>query len=250
MLLSHAAGLPRDGFHRLDPGYLTPSVLARYRSFLARRAGGEPVSRILGYRDFWRHRFRIAPGVLDPRPETETLVSEALRAPFERVLDLGTGSGCILLSLLAEREGASGIGTDLSPAALRVARENAAALGVEARARFLISDWFDRVTGTFDLIVSNPPYIATHDLAGLAAEVRDHDPVAALSPGADGFAAYRAILGGVRGHLAPGGRLLVEIGWRQGAEVAALFRATGLDPVAVRPDLDGRDRVVGGVMPK
>ncbi len=250
MLLAHAAGLPREGFHRLDPGDLSAPVRARYEGFLARRADGEPVSRILGYRDFWRHRFSIAPGVLDPRPETETLVAEALRAPFDRVLDLGTGSGCVLLSLLADRERAFGVGTDISPAALEVAAGNAAALGLAARARLVRSDWFDAVEGGFDLIVSNPPYIAADELAGLEPEVRDHDPPAALSPGAEWLAAYRAILAGVRRHLAPGGRLLVEIGWRQGPAVEAMFRGAGLVAVAIRPDLEGRDRVVGGIAPQ
>ncbi len=249
LLLAHAAGLSRERLHLLDGADLTPEILGRYDAYLTRRAAGEPVSRILGYRDFWTGRFRITPAVLDPRPETETLVALALQAPFGRVLDLGTGSGCILLSLLGERPDALGIGTDLSAAALDVARDNARSLGLEGPARFVRADWFDGVEGRFDLIVSNPPYIAAAELPGLFRDVRDHDPRMALSPGDDGLAAYRAIAIGLADHLVPGGRLLVETGWQQGAAVAAILCRAGLDAVSVHADLEGRDRVVTGRMP-
>ncbi|HRO15392.1 MAG TPA: peptide chain release factor N(5)-glutamine methyltransferase, partial [Paracoccus sp. (in: a-proteobacteria)] len=201
-------------------------------------------SQIVGWRDFWKHRFRVTRDTLDPRPETETLVAAALDRPWRTVLDLGTGTGAILLSLLADRPGAAGLGVDLSPAALDVARANAAALGINAA--FAQSDWFSAVHGQFDLIVSNPPYIAAAEMAGLSPEVRDWEPRAALTDEGDGLGAYRAIAAGAGAHLAPGGWMMVEIGPGQGAAVAGLFCAAGLHQVTVAPDLDGRDRLVSG----
>jgi release factor glutamine methyltransferase len=214
----------------------------RFAGAIDRRAARVPVSRIMGTRAFWRHDFAISDDVLDPRPDTETLVELALAAPFDRVLDLGTGSGCILLSLLSERPGASGTGTDISDAALATARQNAARLGVEG-ATFLRSDWFADVTGRYDLIVSNPPYISEADYAALAPEVL-HDPRLALTPGGDGLSPYRAIAARAPSHLTSGGRLMVEIGHDQGSAVAALFQAAGLVEVTVHPDINGKDRVV------
>ncbi|KPQ16671.1 MAG: release factor glutamine methyltransferase HemK [Rhodobacteraceae bacterium HLUCCO18] len=213
-----------------------------FRQAIEARAARRPVSRITGLRAFWKHDFTISDAVLDPRPDTETLVELALRGFFGTVLDLGTGSGCILLSLLAERPGATGLGTDISAEALRIARENAARLGI-AGATFVQSDWFGGVHGAFDLVVSNPPYIAAAEIAGLAPEVR-HDPSIALTPGGDGLDAYRAIARGARRYLAPGGRLMVEIGSEQGAAVSALFEAAGLADPTVHADINGKDRVV------
>jgi len=214
---------------------------------VARRARREPVSHILGYRDFWKHRFRVGPDVLDPRPETETLVEAALSASFTRVLDLGTGSGAIVISLLAERAEATGVGTDISERAVLVAGENAAAIGVADRLILPLSDWWADVGGRYDLIVSNPPYIAVDEMSGLAPEVREFEPEGALTDGGDGLEAYRAIAGGVLDHLTPGGRLLVEIGPTRAAAVREIFSARGLELRAVHPDLDGRDRVVEAV---
>ena len=246
LLLAHAAGVPGDALHRLDDADVTESLLTKFDALLDRRAAGEPVSRIIGLRAFWTHEFRVTPDVLDPRPETEVLVARALDAPFSRVLDLGTGSGCILGSLLGERPAATGIGTDLSEAALSVARDNLEALGVADRACLLRSDWFAGVAGRFDLIVSNPPYISATEMPDLAPEVACHDPHMALTPGGDGLDPYRAIAAAAPAHLEPGGRLLVEIGWRQGPQVTALFKAAGLADVAIHHDLEGRDRVVSG----
>lgn len=249
LLLGHALGIApnRLTLHMAD--LLPPEAAARFEAAIAARAARQPVSQITGQRLFWGRPFRVTRDVLDPRPETETLIAAALAAPFARVLDLGTGSGCILLTLLAERPGASGVGVDLSDAALGVARANAAALGVNDRADLRASDWFAQVAGRFDLIVANPPYIAAAEMPGLAPEVRDWEPHLALSPGGDGLDAYRAIAAGVGAHLAPGGRLLVEIGPTQGAAVSALFHTAGLQGVAVHPDLDGRDRVVAARAP-
>ena len=219
-------------------------TLEMFEIALTARARRQPVSQILGRRAFWKHEFIVTPDVLDPRPETETLVEAALARPWRRVLDLGTGSGAILLSLLAARPAAAGTGVDISDAALAVARRNAAKLDVADRAALIRSDWFSAVTGTFDLILSNPPYIAAAEMGALMPEVRDHEPRIALTDEGDGLQAYRAITAGVGRHLAPGGALMVEIGPTQGAAVSALFSAGGLADVSVLPDLDGRDRVV------
>ena len=220
------------------------AAAGRFEAAVAARVARQPVAQILGRRAFWGREFRVTPDVLDPRPETELLVVAGLEAPFARVLDLGTGSGCILLSLLAEREGATGLGVDVSEAALEVVRHNAAALGVAGRVAFQQGDWLAGVAGRFDLVVSNPPYIAAAEMAGLAPEVRDWEPAAALSPGGDGLGAYRDILGAVGAVLTPGGRLLLEIGPTQAGAVSALVAAAGLALVGVRRDLDGRPRVV------
>ncbi|SLN43739.1 Release factor glutamine methyltransferase [Roseovarius gaetbuli] len=249
LLLAYAAGRERADLNCLEVEDFTPEMMTAYLALIDQRAAGRPVSKILGYRDFWNHRFAVTEDVLDPRPDTEALVEAALARPFERVLDLGTGSGCILLSLLAERPQASGMGTDISEAALRVARQNAGALGVLARASFAISDWFATVTGSFDLVLSNPPYIALAEMPGLAREVREHDPRMALTDEGDGLAAYRAITAQAGQYLRPGGRILLEIGPTQGPEVAQLLSDAGFDGVEILPDLDGRDRVVGGIWP-
>ena len=244
-LLAFAAGIAHGRLTLHLPDTLAPEAAARFQAALAAREARQPVAQIIGQRLFWGRSFRVTRDVLDPRPETEVLVAAALEAPFARVLDLGTGTGAILLSLLAERVGATGLGVDVSPAALAVARGNASALGLPDRAAFRLSDWFGAVAETgFDLIVSNPPYIAAAEMAGLEPDVRDWEPHLALTPGGDGLAAYRALAAGAGAHLAPGGRLMVEIGPAQGTAVADLFRAAGLKDVTVRPDLDGRDRLV------
>lgn len=249
LLLGHALGIApnRLTLHMAD--LLPPEAAARFEAAIAARAARQPVSQITGRRLFWGRSFHVTRDVLDPRPETECLIAAALSAPFATVLDLGTGSGCILVTLLAERPGARGVGVDLSDAALAIARENAAALGVGPRADFRDSDWFAQVSGRFDLIVANPPYIAAAEMPTLAPEVRDWEPHLALTPGGEGLEAYRAIATGAGAHLAPGGRLLVEIGPTQGLAVAALFRAAGLQGMAILPDLDGRDRVVAATAP-
>lgn len=242
-LLAHALGIGPERLTLQLSEELPAEAEASFEALLARRERREPVSHITGRRAFYGRDFLVTRDVLDPRPETETLVELALSQPFARVLDLGTGSGCILLTLLAERPAATGLGLDLSEAALAVARRNAGALGI-GRAEFIRSDWCERVTGQFDLIVSNPPYVAVDEMAGLAPEVRDWEPEMALSPGGDGLDAYRAIAACAPAHLAPGGRLMVEIGPTQGNAVSELFRATGLENIAVHRDIDGRDRVV------
>ncbi len=245
-LLAHAMRIDpaRLALHLSDP--LQAEAAARFAVAIAARARRQPVSQITEERWFYGRKFRVTPDVLDPRPETETLIAAALEEPFARVLDLGTGSGAILLSLLAERPDASGLGTDASPAALAVAAGNARALGQEARAEFHAGDWWQAVPpgAQFDLIVSNPPYIAEDEMSWLEPEVRDWEPRMALTPGRDGLAAYRAIASGTAAHLRPHGRVLVEIGPTQASAVQGFFSAAGLVEVRVLPDLDGRDRVV------
>ena len=249
VLLAHALGIGHDRLTLKLQDEMTGPQAALYDAALVARIARQPVAQITGRRLFWGLSFRVTRDVLDPRPETETLVAEALKVPFLKVLDLGTGTGCILLSCLKGMPMARGLGTDISDAALQVAVGNTRDLGLEARARFRKSDWFGQVTGAFDLIVSNPPYIAAEEMPALAPEVRDWEPHLALTPGGDGLDAYRTIARGAGARLLPGGRLLVEIGPTQGQAVAALFEAEGFAAIRILPDMDGRDRVVAAVKP-
>ncbi len=216
--------------------------------FEARRLGGEPVSRILGRREFWGLSFRVTPDTLDPRPDSETLIETALgllaghRSPA--ILDLGTGTGCLLIALLHERADAKGLGVDLSQAALDVAQDNAAANGVAGRASFRHGAWAEGIDERFDLVISNPPYIPGSDIAGLEAEVREHDPRLALDGGADGLEAYRAIAHALRGLLAPLGHAVIELGQGQESDVRAIFQGRGLDVSGVVSDLGGISRAL------
>ena len=244
LLLAHALGQPADRLMILLHDPVTPEAEAAFAGLLAARLAGRPVSQILGRRQFWGRNFRVTADVLDPRPETEALIAEALSKPFSRLLDLGTGSGAIAITLLAERAEASGLATDLSPEALAVARGNAATFGVETRLAFAQGSWFEAVAERFDLIVSNPPYITEAEMAELDPGVLAWEPHLALSPGGDGLDAYRAIAAGALAHLTPAGRLMVEIGPKQAADVSALFAAAGLQGVRCLRDFDGRDRVI------
>ena len=245
LLLAEAAGTPPDRLMLEPDAALGTAAAARLEAMVTARLARQPVAQILGRRQFWGRDFRVSRDVLDPRPETECLVALALEGgPARRVLDLGTGSGAILLTLLAEWPAARGVGIDASAAALAVAGANATALGLAARVELRAGDWLDGVAGPFDLVVCNPPYIAADELPGLAPEVTRWEPLAALSPGADGLAAYARIAPRLGAVLARGGRALFEIGPSQGAAVAALFRAAGFATVAVHPDLDLRDRVI------
>ncbi|MFU8898926.1 MAG: peptide chain release factor N(5)-glutamine methyltransferase [Roseinatronobacter sp.] len=246
-LLAHALGIGRDRLTLVLRDPVTPAQQAAFWQAIDARLRRQPVAQIIGTRLFWGRPFLVTPDVLDPRPETETLVEAALQQQFATVLDLGTGSGAILLSLLAERPEATGLGIDLSPQALQVARRNADALGVSARARFAQSDWFGAVDGKFDLIVSNPPYIAEPDYATLAPELRDWEPRMALVPAAcdgSGLAAYRIIAAQAPAYLAAKGWLMVEIGLGQGADVLALFAQAGLRHGQIIADMSGRGRTV------
>ncbi|WP_018387394.1 peptide chain release factor N(5)-glutamine methyltransferase [Ancylobacter sp. FA202] len=212
---------------------VAPVDAARLRALAERRAAGEPLARLTGRREFWSLDFTLAPETLVPRPETETLVEAALalfpdrRAPL-RLLDLGTGSGALLAALLSEFPAAFGIGVDLSPGAARQARENLAALGLAHRSAVMVGHWAQALAGGFDLVVSNPPYIPSTDIAALEREVREHDPLLALDGGPQGLDAYRALARALPGLLVTGGHAVLELGIGQEADVAALLAAAGL----------------------
>lgn len=249
VLLAHALGIGHDRLTLHLPDDMTTPQVQVYDGAVQARIARQPVAQIIGRRLFWGLSFRVTRDTLDPRPDTEALVAEALTRPFRKILDLGTGTGCILLSCLRNMPLASGVGIDISQSALEVAAGNASDLGLGVRARFLQSDWFSAVTGTFDLIVANPPYIAAAEMPDLAPEVRDWEPHQALSPGGDGLDACREIARGAGALLLPGGRLLIEIGPTQGQAVAGLLSAAGFDAIRILPDMDGRDRVVAAAKP-
>ncbi|WP_170477905.1 peptide chain release factor N(5)-glutamine methyltransferase [Ruegeria arenilitoris] len=249
LLLAHAARIEASRVTLIAPEELAPDIAERYDTLVSLRAVRVPVSHLLGEREFYGRDFRVSRDVLDPRPETETLIEAALSEPFDYLLDLGVGSGCILITLLAERASAVGVGVDLSEAACLQASANAVLHNVQERVEIHQSDWFADVDGVFDLIVANPPYISSDGMRELSPEVREHEPRMALTDEGDGLGAYRIIAASAPDYLLPGGRILVEIGPTQGAAVSALFYAAGLADVRVIPDLDGRDRVVGARLP-
>lgn len=251
ILLAHALGVDRLRLTLILPDTVTPAQESAFATLVTARAARQPVAQIIGKRAFYGREFIVTPDVLDPRPDTELLVDTALEQAFDSVLDLGTGSGCILLTLLAERARATGIGGDLSADALAVAVRNAAALGLESRARFTQGSWFEVVQpdACFDLIVSNPPYIAADEMPGLAADVRDWEPHLALTPGGDGLDPYRILTKKAAQHLTANGRLIVEIGAGQGRAVHAMFAKAGFQHPKVLKDLSGHDRVVVGNSP-
>jgi release factor glutamine methyltransferase len=249
LLLQHAAGLAPEDVIAEPVRPLGPPALAAYRSLIDRRSRHEPVSRIIGTREFYGRLFAITPAVLDPRPDTETLVEAALTnlPPSEpkQVLDLGTGSGAIIVTLLAERPLSRGVATDRSAPAIAVARGNAVRHDVASRLTLIEASWWQNVAGEFDVIVSNPPYIPHAAIADLPEEVRNFDPPDALDGGLDGCEAYRRIAADARQHLAAEGRLLVEIGHGQTAVVRGIFEDMGLAATGQWADLGGRTRCLG-----
>lgn len=248
-----ALGLTREALLAHGDMRIEPAAMARLEDYVTRRAAGEPVARILGHKEFWSLDFEISPATLVPRPETETVIEAALALFADRqaelsVLDLGTGSGCLLLALLSERPRAHGLGLDISAGAIAVAQRNGTKLGLAGRARFAVADFTGDLSGVtaarFDLILSNPPYIVEGEIAGLAREVAQHEPRAALSGGGDGLAAYRALAPQIFRLLTPQGHALLEIGQGQAATVGALMVAQGLDVRAQHADLAGIARVL------
>lgn len=228
---------------------LSEDHAATFDAAVRRRVDREPLSHITGHREFWGRAFQVTRNVLDPRPETECLIAEALhRGPFRNVLDLGTGSGCILLTLLKECPEMIGIGSDISAAAIAVAESNRHSLDLGDRCGFVLSDWYENISGRFDLIVSNPPYIAEDEMSGLSPEVLNHEPHTALTPGGNGLSAYEAIAAGACDHLKLDGTLMLEIGPTQSHAVSAILANAGLSVRAVIPDLDHRPRVVVAAM--
>lgn len=254
LLLSHATGLTIEQLISRGPDAAPAAAAATLRELTARRVRREPMAYILGEREFWGLPFKVSPAVLVPRPDSETVIETALallpdRSRKLRILDLGLGSGCLLLTLLREYPQAIGVGIDASEAALAVAQANAEALGVAPRARLSMGDWreagwTDRLEGPFDLLVSNPPYIESAAVEGLMPEVARHEPRLALDGGADGLAAYRIIAEASPALVVPGGWAIVEVGEGQAPEIASLFAAAGLQPRPSRKDLGGIERVV------
>jgi release factor glutamine methyltransferase len=244
VLLAHAARIDAARVTLIAPEDLAPEIEERFDQLISLRSIRVPVSHLVGERAFYGRRFKVSRDVLDPRPETETLIEGALAVPFETVLDLGTGSGCILVTLLAETPRARGLGVDVSEAACLQASANAVLHRVEARADIRQSDWFADVDETFDLIASNPPYLAGYEMNEVAPELREHEPRVALTDEGDGLSAYRVIASQAAQYLNPNGRVMVEIGWQQGASVRAIFEKNGWSGIVVIPDLGGRDRVI------
>jgi release factor glutamine methyltransferase len=228
---------------------LERAVVERLRRSLARIVIGEPLSRVLGWREFWGLRFALSTDTLDPRPESETLVEAVLRRIPDRnvplnFLDLGTGTGCLLLALLSELPTAVGIGVDVAVGAVMTARENAAVLGLADRARFFVGDWSSALSGCFTVIVANPPYIAGLELVDLPPEVRRYDPKRAVDGGEEGLAAYRRIAVNLPALLSSGGIFAVEIGAGQAPVAAAILQAQGLLIDGIEHDLAGIERCI------
>jgi len=250
LLVCHALGIEPIRLVSEPQRPIDPDQSRLIEAVARRRLAREPVARIIGKREFWGLAFNLSPQTLEPRADTETLVEAVLRDLCEqpahplRILDLGTGSGAVLTAILSECPAATGIGIDLAPGALETARENARLHGLADRARFVCMDFFNALDGRFDVIVSNPPYIPTLDIAGLAPEVADFDPHLALDGGNDGLDAYRRIFESAPDYLRQGGLVAVEIGMSQAADVADIARNAGFstsDPVR---DLGDRERVV------
>jgi release factor glutamine methyltransferase len=246
VLAAHAWGMTPEALvlHSAEP-----RDQAALGDLLERRLRHEPVAQILGTKDFWKQTFTVTRDVLTPRADSETMIEELLRlrtdkaAPL-RILDLGTGSGCLLLSTLGEYPNASGVGVDASEAALAVATKNAAALGLGTRAALQCSNWCSNVEGTFDVVLSNPPYIPRAEIATLDTDVQGFEPHSALDGGVDGLDCYRAISAQILPHLNPGALLLFEVGAGQADDVAALGVAHGLTLISITSDLAGIPRIV------
>ena len=251
LLISAALGLSAAQVLARPERSLRPEEVHSFGRLIARRAAREPVSRILGEREFYGRTFGISPATLDPRPDSETLIDHTLKlvtlegwqSRALRILDVGTGSGCLLLTLLAELPGAFGVGTDVSVAALETARANAVRLGLARSAGWLAGDLVAAVRGPFDILISNPPYIPSLEIAQVEPEVREHDPLLALDGGADGVAFFRRLSASVE-EIVPEGWIVLETGHNQTDAVATLLAAQGLREISVQRDVAGRRRCV------
>ncbi len=249
LLAEHVLGITREARLAGYTGELSEEKAQAFRRAVGRRAGGEPVSKITGRRSFWKHDFIVTRDTLDPRPDTETLIEAALHffpdpSKALNILDLGAGSGCLLLSLLGEYPRSFGLGVDLSPAALDVAKRNCLQLGLEKRCVFRQGNWCEGIKGKYDLIVANPPYIPSGAIAGLLPDVRDYDPLPALDGGGDGLEAYRLIIPQAVELLASGGLLALEAGAGQERDIQEIGVRAGLKSLPSRADLAGIARAV------
>ena len=244
LLLSGCLNVTTQNLNLLDDSYISEIKISKFWRMIYERCKRKPVSKILGYRAFWGRDFEINEHVLDPRGDTETLIEVILECKFENMLELGTGSGAIAVTVLAERPEVTCVATDISEYALKTASANSKTHGVESRLKLLHSDWFKEITGSFDIIVSNPPYISSKEYAQLGAEVVKYDPKISLTLGGDGLEAYRKILSQALGKLNKNGHIFLEIGYTQANAVVHLFREAGFQQIKVHKDLGSRDRVI------
>ena len=244
LLLADCLELRTQNLNLLDDSCISEIKISKFWRMINERCKRKPVSKILGYRSFWGRDFEINENVLDPRGDTETLIELILDCNFENMLELGTGSGAIAITVLAERPEVTCVATDISRYALKTARTNSKRHGVESRLKLLYSNWFDKISGSFDIIVSNPPYISSKEYAQLSAEVLKYDPKISLTLGGDGLEAYREILSQALEKLSKNGHIFLEIGYTQANAVGHLFREAGFQQIKVHKDLGSRDRVI------
>ena len=244
LLLADCLELRTQNLNLLNDSYISEIKISKFRRMVKERCKRKPVSKILGYRSFWGRDFEINENVLDPRGDTETLIELILDCKFENMLELGTGSGAIAITVLAERPEVTCVATDISEYALKTASTNSKRHGVESRLKLLHSNWFEKISGSFDVIVSNPPYISSEEYAQLSAEVVKYDPKISLTLGGDGLEAYREILSQALEKLSKNGHIFLEIGYTQANAVGHLFREAGFQHIKVHKDLGSRDRVI------
>jgi len=249
LLLADCLMVKTQNLNLLDDSYISEIEISKFWRMINDRCKKKPVSKILGYRSFWGRDFEINDNVLDPRGDTETLIELILDCNFENMLELGTGSGAIAVTVLAERPEVTCVATDISEYALKTASTNSKKHGVESRLKLLNSNWFDKISGRFDIIVSNPPYISSKEYAQLGAEVVKYDPKISLTLGGDGLEAYREILSQALGKLSKNGHIFLEIGWNQANAVRHLLREAGFQEIRVHKDLGSRDRVISAESP-
>ena len=244
LLLADCLELRTQNLNLLNDSYISEIKISKFWRMVKERCKRKPVSKILGYRSFWGRDFEINENVLDPRGDTETLIELILDCKFENMLELGTGSGAIAITVLAERPEVTCVATDISEYALKTASANSKRHGVESRLKLLHSNWFEKISGSFDVIVSNPPYISSEEYAQLSAEVVKYDPKISLTLGGDGLEAYREILSQALEKLSKNGHIFLEIGYTQANAVGHLFREAGFQQIKVHKDLGSRDRVI------
>ena len=244
LLLADCLELRTQNLNLLNDSYISEIKISKFWRMVKERCKRKPVSKILGYRSFWGRDFEINENVLDPRGDTETLIELILACKFKNMLELGTGSGAIAITVLAERPDVTCVATDISEYALKTASTNSKRHGVESRLKLLHSNWFEKISGSFDVIVSNPPYISSEEYAQLSAEVVKYDPKISLTLGGDGLEAYREILSQALEKLSKNGHIFLEIGYTQANAVGHLFREAGFQQIKVHKDLGSRDRVI------
>ena len=244
LLLADCLELRTQNLNLLDNSCISEIKISKFWRMINERCKRKPVSKILGYRSFWGRDFEINENVLDPRGDTETLIELILDCNFENMLELGTGSGAIAITVLAERPEVTCVATDISQYALNTARTNSKRHGVQSRLKLVYSNWFDKISGSFDIIVSNPPYISSKEYAQLSAEVLKYDPKISLTLGGDGLEAYREILSQALEKLSKNGHIFLEIGYTQANAVGHLFKEAGFQQIKVHKDLGSRDRVI------